>query len=132
MDLMNLAELLKSLAAQIAELQGKLVDAEAAAASIAKENYDKGFIDGVASVPAAPEDTTPFSQMDLDAAVAAAIEPMAMEIAMLKEKVAMLEVEIQEAAAKAVAAFKMELMSKYEAQQVAETEGETGFKEMLK
>jgi hypothetical protein len=132
MDPMGIAEMLKGLVEKIALLQTALVDAEAAAASIAKEAYDKGFAEGVASVPPVPEDVTPFTQADIDAAVALAVEPLNLEIASLKMEMDALKVQLEEGAEKAIAGFKAELLAKYEAQQVAETEGETGFMAFLK
>lgn len=78
---MDIKALLDGLAAQIALLQAQLVDTQAAADSIAKENYDKGFADGVASVPVGGGS---FTQADIDAAVAAAVQPLNDQVAAMQ------------------------------------------------
>lgn len=64
--------------AALADLQAKLADVSA----FAKEQYDKGFADGVASVVVDPEKK--FSQADLDAAVSAAVAPLSEQIAAMQ------------------------------------------------
>lgn len=125
---MDIVKLLQDLAATIAALQTQLADAQAAAESIAKEAYDKGFADGVASVPVSDKI---YSQAELDAAVASATEPLHGQIAELQVKVSELEASIDQKVGEAVAALKADLLAKYEEQQVAESEGETGFKSLL-
>jgi uncharacterized small protein (DUF1192 family) len=129
---MNFLELLTSMVAQIGELQTALQDAQATADKLVKEAYDKGFADGVASVPPVGEDTTPFSQADIDAAVAAAVAPMNEQIVALQAEVEGLKAQIEQVKSEAVAAFKAELLAKYEEMQVVESQLETGFGEMLK
>lgn len=129
---MNFLELLTSMVAQIGELQTALQDAQATADKLVKEAYDKGFADGVASVPPAGEDVTPFSQADLDAAVAAAVGPLNEQIAAMQVELDGLKASVEQIKADAVAAFKAELLAKYEEMQVVESQLETGFGEMLK
>lgn len=74
---MDLIQLLQGLQQQIA-------DAQAAAEKLAKENYDKGFADGVLSVGNGDKI---YSQVEADALIAAAVTP-------LSEKVAALQVQV--------------------------------------
>jgi molybdopterin converting factor small subunit len=55
-----------------------------------------------------------------------------MEIASLKEKVSELEVKLEAAPKEAVAAFKAEMLAKYEAQQASESDSEMALKDFLK
>lgn len=77
MNFMDIINLLNQLQTEIAELQAALADGEA----FAKAQYDAGFAAGVASV------TAPDVQAQIDAAVAAAIEPLNNAIAALQEQV---------------------------------------------
>lgn len=123
---MDLITLLNNLVASIATLQLQLADAQAALDAEKKASYDKGFADGVASVN--PSSDKIYSQAELDAKLAEALLPLQLKIEELEKKVTELEIA-QDAK---VNAFKAELLAKYEAQQVAESEGETGFKDLLK
>lgn len=124
---MDLVALLNNLVANIATLQAQLVDAQASADALAKAKYDEGFAAGVASVPVVPGG---FSQEQVDAFIAAAVAPLNEKIALLDAKIVELEAALVAEAGKLVA-FKADLLAKYEAQQVAESEGETGFKNLL-
>lgn len=64
----------------LAELQTKLADVEA----FAKEQYDKGFADGVASVPPAPSEDPLQGQLD---AANAKISEMAAQIASMQAQI---------------------------------------------
>lgn len=128
---MDIVKLLQDLSATITSLQSALADAQAAAESIAKEAYDKGFADGVASVPPVPTDKI-YSQEDLDAAVKAAAEPLQARVAELEAQVADMPAAIDAKVAEAMAAFKADLLAKYEAQQADESAGESAIREMLK
>src|SRR3954465_3641485 len=66
-DPMDIVKLLTDLAATVAALQTQLVDAQAAADSISKDAYDKGFADGVSSVGTGDKI---FSQAEVDAMLA--------------------------------------------------------------
>ena len=136
---MDIIALLQGLASKIAELQVALQDAQAAGDSIAKEAYDKGFADGVASQPPPVDDVTPFSQADIDAAVLAAVEPLQSQVSAMQSEMDALKLQVEElqlgieaAKSEAVSSFKAELLAKYEEQQVAESQGETGFGDLLK
>ena len=124
---MDLVVLLNSLVANIAALQAQLVDAQASADALAKAKYDEGFAAGVASVGGGEKI---YSQAELDAKIAEAVAPLNVKIAELDAKVAELSAALVAEAGKLVA-FKADLLAKYEAQQVAESEGETGFKNLL-
>jgi hypothetical protein len=135
---MDIIALLQGLALKIEELSVALSDAQAAGDSIAKEAYDKGFADGVASLPPPVSDKI-YSQEELDAAVAGAVGPlqeqvsaMQAELESLKVQVSDLQAGLEDAKIEAVAAFKSELLAKYEEQQVVESTSETGFADLLK
>lgn len=125
---MDLVALLNSLVANIAALQAQLVDAQASADALAKAKYDEGFAAGVASVGGSDKI---YSQAELDAKIAEAVLPLNEKVASLEAKIVEIEAGIEVKVKDAVAVFKAELLAKYEAQQVAESEGETGFKNLL-
>lgn len=58
-------------------------------------------------------------------------ETMRLDLQMAQDRVAGIPMELERAATDAVAAFKAELKQKYEEQQVAEAQGETGFGSLL-
>jgi hypothetical protein len=105
--------------AALAALQTQVVELQANALIREQAKYDEGYAAGLA----ASGNGGIYSQEQLDAAVAAAVNPLKDEIAALK-----LEVDALKAAA---LQYKADLKAAYEAQQVAETEGETGFKNLL-
>ncbi len=124
---MGIVEQLVALIAALAELQEKLSDAQIALEVATKEAYDKGFVDGVASVPVVGAEKI-YSEEELQVKIQEALLP-------LNEKIATLEVEIAlvpEKIAAGVALMKAELLAKYEELQVAETAAEVGFAELLK
>lgn len=105
-------------------------DADVEAAKIA--GYDEGFAAGVASVPVSDK---VFSQAEVDAMLAPLNEQvltMQGRIAELEGVVAGIDQKVSDAVALALSEFKAILAAEYEARQVAETEIETGFKELLK
>ena len=128
---MDLLKVLQDMIANIQALQTALADAEVAVAVEKQKSYDEGFAAGVASVPV-DDGATPFSQADLDAAVSAAVEPLNAQIADLSAQLQAAQNGLPAQIADAVAALKMDLLAKYEAQQVAESHSETGFKDLLK
>ncbi len=135
---MDIVKMLQDLAASIAALTSQLSDAQAAADAIAKTAYDKGFVDGVASVPPPVNDKI-YSQAELDAAVASAVAPLNETVAAMQVQLADLQAvvdgmagKIDEAVTASLVAFKAQLTAAYEAQQVVESESETGFKDLLK
>lgn len=132
---MDLIKLLNDLVAnvsalqgQIAELQAKLIDAQAELDRVAKESYDKGFADGVASVPVSDK---VFSQAEADALVASAVEPLKKEIEGLKLAVEAAKIEAEKSVKDGIAAMKAALKLKYLEMQVVESQLETGFQELL-
>lgn len=129
---MDLVTLLKGLVDQINALQLQLADAESAASAIAKENYDKGFADGVASVPPPVEDDKIYSQTELDAAVEAAVSPFRVELESVKAELESVKLSVDQKISDALAIFKADLKAKYEEMQVAESVIETGFSDLLK
>lgn len=110
---MDLVKLLQDLATSIAALTSQLADAQAAADASAKMAYDKGFADGVASVP--PVTDKIYSQAELDAAVAGAVQPLIDQVAMLNDQVAAMQGQIDQKVAEAVAALKADLLVKMQA-----------------
>lgn len=138
---MDIVALLNGLAAQIAALNQALIDAQAAADSIATEAYAKGYAEGVASVVVPPpvDDVTPFSQADVDAAVALAVQPVMDELAAVKAELEgvkgeleMVKASVEQAKLDAVAGFKAELLAKFEEAMAQENAVEAAFGEMLK
>lgn len=126
---MEIIKLLQDLAASVAALQAQLADAQAAADSIAKEAYDKGFADGVASVPTSDK---LYSQEELDAAIAAAVGPLNEKVAELQAQVDSFPAQIDQKVQEAVAALKADLLAKYEAAQADEGDLENSVRELLK
>lgn len=124
---MDILAQLQALVSLINELQAKLVDAEAAVAESAKVAYDKGFADGVASVPPPVSDKI-FSQAEVDQMLADAVLPLQKKIEDLELVVAGVDQKIAEG----VALVKADLLAKYNELQVAETASEVGFAELLK
>jgi uncharacterized small protein (DUF1192 family) len=108
---MDLVKLLNDLVANIAALQAQLVDAQASADALAKQKYDEGFAAGVASVPPPVSDKI-FSQAELDAAVAGAVEPLKSQIAGLQAELDQVKAGIDAKVAEAVAAVKAEFLAK--------------------
>lgn len=98
---MDIIALLNGLVIQLEALKLQIADAQGALEAEKKASYDQGFADGFASVEAGDPEKK-FSQADLDQAVSAAI-----------------------------VSLKADLKAQYEAQQVAESESETGFKGLL-
>lgn len=97
--------------------------------ALVAEKEKIAFDSGVASVPVTPGG---FTQEQVDALVAAAVAEKDKEIEQLKAEKADLEANADAKVSEAVAAFKADLLAKYEEQQVAETQAETGFKDLLK
>lgn len=128
-----IAQLNAALSETKAALEGlalQAADAQAQLEAVAQAKYDEGFAAGVASV-VVPAPTGDKTQEDIDKAVLEATTPLLGEIEALKSRVAELEVAMETKALEAVAAFKATLLAAYDAQQVAESEQETGFKNLL-
>lgn len=96
------------LQAKISEMQSKLSDTQAALDQAVKEAYDKGFEDGKNSVEPEPSDKI-YSQAELDAAVAGAVEPLNARIVELEAVVAGIDAKIAEEVAKKVSDIKTKL-----------------------
>lgn len=121
---MDIIKLLQELQSSIGALQAQLLDAQAAADSIAKENYDMGFAAGVASVPA---DDKIYSQAELDAAVG----PLQEQISALQIQMQDMQNALNQKVADAVAAIKADLLAKYRDLEVVIQTAETGFEQLL-
>lgn len=80
---MDLLKILQDLVATINVLQAQLADVPAALEAAKKLSYDEGFAAGVASVPPPVSDKI-FSQEELDAKLAEAIEPLEKKIVELQ------------------------------------------------
>ena len=124
----SLVQLLEGLKNSIDALQKQLEDAQASLAVEVKEAYDKGFVDGVASVPKVDK---LYSQEEADAFVLAAVEPLQAEISGLLAKIEELGGSIQPKIDEAIAAFKAELKAKYQAAQAEESGKESEFGMLL-
>jgi hypothetical protein len=133
MDLIKLLnDLLANVSAlqgQIVDLQSKLSDAQGELDKVAKESYDKGFADGVKSVPVSDK---VFNQAEVDAMLASAVGPLNEKISMLMAEIDLIKANVQIQIDQAVNDFKSELAEKYEAMLVVEKQAETGFAELLK
>ena len=128
-ETMDIIALLNQLSATIASMQAALVDAQIAAESIAKESYDKGFAEGVASV--LPNVDKIYSQAELDQKISEALVPMNDQVAALGVELQVVKDSIEGLKSEAVAAFKAELKVKYDEMQVIESSAETGFASLL-
>ncbi len=143
MDFSKIQDLLNQLPQLLATIEALKAQATEAAALVELEkavSYQAGFEAGVASVPVS---TKIYDQAEVDAMVAAAIAPIQLMVEEGKAQIEALKMELEaakseidskisEAVAAATATFKAELLAQYEAQQVAESEGETGFAALLK
>lgn len=123
---MDLVQLLSGLLESLSQLQAKLADADQAAQDLARSKYEQGFAAGVASVSIPVSDKI-FSQAEVDAMVL----PLQESILSLQSQIDQMQAQIDAKVSQAVAAFKAELLAKYEAQQVVESASETGFKDLL-
>lgn len=104
-------------------------------AEFGASEYTRGFSDGVASVPECPVSDKVYTQEELDAAVQTAVEAAT---GPLNETVAAMQVEIDrlngelssvdQRISDAIATFKAELLSRYDATQ----EDDAAFRESLK
>ena len=130
MDLQAILEAIEGLKSQIITLQE---EAEAKLAQVAKEEFDKGFAAGVASVTGNGDKI--YSQAELDAKVSEevmkAVEPVAAELEASKSQIMALTAELEALKAglpvqleEAKKAIKAEILAKYQAQQAAESEAE--------
>ena len=128
-ETMDIIALLNQLSATIASMQAALVDAQLAAESIAKENYDKGFAEGVASV--IPNVDKIYSQAELDQKISEALVPVNEQVAALSVELQSVKDSIEGLKAEAIAALKAELKLKYDEMQVVESQAESGFANLL-
>lgn len=118
---MDLITLLNNLVASIDALKLQLADAQVAA----QAQYDKGFADGVASVQPG------FTQADIDAAVAAAVQPLNDSIAALQLQLEGVPAQVASAVNSAKAELKLALLEAYEAAQASESESEETVRKLL-
>jgi hypothetical protein len=114
---------LQTLLASLLSLQQEVADAKA----LVDQAYQKGFADGAASVSVPPSDKL-YSEEELQAKIKEALFPLEEKITSLEAEISLLPQKIEEG----VAAFKAELLAKYNELQVAETAAEVGFGELLK
>jgi hypothetical protein len=125
---MDLIQMLNGMVALISELQAKLADTQAALDEQIKIAYDKGYNDGVASIPVPVPSDKIYSQEELDAAIAVAMEPLVAKIAELDAVVAGIDQKV----ADAVIAMKLELAVKFQELKAKEDGIEVEFEELLK
>lgn len=122
-------QLFAELKAKLDALSVQLADAQAAADQIAKESYDKGFLDGVASVP--PNGDKLYTQAEADALVLAAVAPLTEQVAVLQVQVDGIPALIASEVAKAKEELKALMMAAYDEAQAAEGSLESGLKDKL-
>ena len=134
MDLTAILAAIEALKAQVVALEASQAEK---LAQVAKEEYDKGFAAGVASV--IPGVDKLYSQAELDAAVAAAVDVVKAELDVVKAEAAAVKLELESlkaglpaqlAAAKAE--VKAEILAKYQDAQAKEAEVEKALEEELK
>lgn len=89
--------------------------------------YDQGFTEGAASVGS----DVIYTQAELDAKLAEQASTYETQIAELQAQVDAFPEQLEVEKTKAVAAKMAQLKTAYETQQVAESQGETGFGSML-
>ncbi len=99
---------LQTLQTQVAEMQTKLVDAEAALAETAKAKYDEGFAAGVASVGG----DKIYSEEELQAKILEVKEPLEKKIAELEVVVGGIDQLVADKVTEAMASYKAELLEK--------------------
>jgi len=132
-ELAKVGEVKLDLEAKIASLDSILVEVEAEK----KIAFDKGFEDGLSQSGMAGTADKIFSDAEMNAELAPLKEQIATlegEKSALTDKVMALEMDLAGVPAKideALVGFKAELKAQYEAQQVAETQGEVGFAALL-
>ena len=124
---MDLLKMLSDLGAAITDLQNQLEAAKA----LAVTEYDRGFAKGVKSTQGEASDKI-YSQAELDAKLEEAIDAVSAEIESLKAELEATKASVEPKIEEAIKAFKADLLAKYEEQQVAESESETGFAALLK
>lgn len=129
MDLITLFNLLQQ---TIADLQAKLMDAQAALDLEKKASYDLGFADGVASVPVQPISDKIYSQAEFDAKLAEGLSTMQLELDGVKAQFEALKGSVDAQIKSAVDAKLGELKAAYDSMLVIENQAETGFGDMLK
>lgn len=130
----DLVKLMSLVAAAKEALSAVEIEAMAAQVAMPEElaaekqaSYDEGFAAGAASVGS----DKIYSQAEVDAMLAplqAELDGVKAELEALKLDI---DAKIEAAKADAVAALKAELKAKYDEQQVAEAQGETGFGALL-
>ena len=110
---MDILAQLQALVGLLSELQAKLSQAEQALVEATKKAYDEGFAAGVASVPVGSDKI--YSQEELEAKIAEAVEPIQKKVSELQTIVNNMEELTATKVAEAMAAFKVELMEKVKA-----------------
>lgn len=130
----KITQIKSNLLTEISEIQDELklveeMESELAAELLAAE--EKGFEAGLAQSGQANGSDKLYSDAELNAE----LQPLRDQIQALTDSAALaaeaLPGQLQAASEQAVASFKAELKAAYEAQQVAESQGETGFGNLL-
>ena len=126
-----LSKLLEDFKGLITSLQVQLADTQAALEAEKLISYNKGFADGVASVPVG-DPSKKYSEEELVAKVAEAVAPLQTQIDSLKADVEAVKAESDAKAAQAVSDVKAVLLQSYKDLEVAVQTVETGFEDKLK
>lgn len=134
MDLTAILAAIEALKAQVVALETSQAEK---LAQVAKDEYDKGFAAGVASV--IPGVDKLYSQAELDAAVVAAVDVVKVELEAVKAEAQAVKLELEslkaglpQQLAAAKAEVKAEILAKYQAAQEAESQVEKQLEEELK
>lgn len=141
-DNMNILEIFAQLQALVSELQAKIEEQSASIEAEKQASYDEGFAAGAASVGS----DKIYSQAELDAAIAQAkaeleaqngdlmvqLDGVKAQVLSLESQFAELQASVETKVSEAVAAFKADLLAKYEAAQAAESEIEASIADLLK
>lgn len=118
-------EIMESKIVSAQEEVQKLVELLALIESEKQAACDEGYASGMAASSGSDK---LYSQAELDAKIQDAILPLQEEINILKSQ----SIDVEAVIFEAKSELKAELLAKYEEQQVAESQAETGFLELLK
>lgn len=138
---MGLLEQLKvaqeALAAVIADVQVIADQAKADGVLEGKASRDAEVASLMAEIEALKAAVPPvsdkiFSQAELDAAVAGAVEPLKSQVVALQAEIEALKADVEAKIAQAVVDVKAALLAAYDESQVVESKIETGFADLLK
>ncbi len=130
-DLATVLEMLKALDNSVSGFDGQLAAIKSAVETLVVAAQTPATpADPGTPVPAPASDKI-YSQVDLDAAVSAAVLPLQAQIASLTQALSDAKTAVESQVAQKVESMKSDLLSAYQASQVVETTAETGFINLL-